>query len=232
MRMKNRERSEPAFEMGLGARARRPRSLPRACRRDSRQGPRRYALILRRPHDADQALPTFAVGHPHRHFFRNWAAASGTWLLGIRRDRIVVGSAGAGPSAFTPNPCCPRPSRVGYSGRHSRGHASRARLGNKRSAVCGDRRGRRPTGSFDRRSAGVEIFSGGLYTFSCLRYRQAAAGATVGGASGRFRDCAGRRGRRPVRSRSYASLSTFWSSKVVRVSSSWDFPNVSSARKI
>ena len=85
--------------------------------------------------------------------------------------------------------------------------------------------------SSDRRAARMEIFSGGLYTFSCLRYRQTAAGATIGGASGRRRDCAGRHCRRSLRAGNDASLATLWSSNVVRVFSSWDSPTASWARK-
>src|SRR5271155_1534734 len=61
----------------------------------------------------------------------------------------------------------------------------------------------------------MEIFSGGLYTFSCLRYFEAAAGATIGGDSRRRGDRAGRRGGRPLCAWDYASLAALWSSKIV-----------------
>ena len=83
--------------------------------------------------------PNSAVGDAHRHIFRDRTAAAWTRELGIGGNRVLVGGAGPRACAFAADAGCNRPSHGGHADRHSRGYTGRARLGNKRSAVCGDR---------------------------------------------------------------------------------------------
>src|SRR6202167_199241 len=82
--------------------------------------------------------PNSTVGDADRHVFRNWTAAAWTGELGIGGNRIVVGGAGPRAGRFLAHPPRHRFGGGGHARRNSCGYTGRARLRNKRSAVCGD----------------------------------------------------------------------------------------------
>ena len=120
-----------------------------------------------------------ALGHISRDVLRNRTSASRTWYLGFGRDRLLWWllarwiTPGWQPWAaarwLLPRFWLEFPQPHGGAGQRS-----------QRSAICGDRRSRRPAGHSDCGAGRVAISAAGLYTFQSVRYRQAAAGAPAG----------------------------------------------------
>src|SRR3954464_6419557 len=75
--------------------------------------------------------------------------------------------------------CCYDPGGFRDAGRHSRIYYRRERKWLQRPFVRGDRRSSGPTDRADLRSSRMEISFSEPYTFSCVRYREAAAIATA-----------------------------------------------------
>jgi hypothetical protein len=119
--------------------------------------------------------PRSPLDHGGGYLLRNRALAAWAWDLGLggncpdvvapgTLDRPDLAALDASPTGGHGRAC-----------RNSGGYPGGPGQWCERSAVCGDRRSCRSAHYPDRGASGVEISAAGLYTFSRIRYREAAA---------------------------------------------------------
>src|SRR6185437_7736395 len=102
-----------------------------------------------------------------------------------------------------------------YRGWNSSSNSDLESFRRERPAVRGDRRSGRPVDHIALCSGRMENAAGGLYTFSGLRYCEAATCAAIGKTTVGNRNCFGRRGGRILWASRYATHASFEDSLLI-----------------